>query len=197
MKALLVNKVGDMGFLLGIITSFNLLASIKLNSFNFLAYYFKGETILALILKSEFNYLTIIASMFLIAGSAKSAQLFFNIWLPDAMEGPTPVSALLHSATMVGIGFLLLLKLTLFYQTVGYLLNFIMLVGALTSIVTSIAASSCYDVKSINANSTGSQLGFMFLAYGSGGFTASFYHFTTHAFYKALLFLSSGLIIQK
>jgi NADH-quinone oxidoreductase subunit L len=113
------------------------------------------------------------------------------------MEGPTPVSALIHSATMVGIGFLLLIKLSFFYQINGYTLNIIMLVGATTAIITSLGGVSCYDIKSINANSTGSQLGFMFLAYGNGHFIAAYYHFTTHAFYKALLFLSSGLIIHQ
>ena len=196
-KALLVNKVGDIGFLLGVITSYNLFTSVKLNIINYLAYYFKNETILLLFFKIEINYLTIVTGCFLLGASAKSAQLFFNIWLPDAMEGPTPVSALIHSATMVGIGFLLLLKLSLLYQTTGYMLNIILFLGALTSILTSYGGIACYDIKSINANSTGSQLAFMFLAFGGGNFLAAFYHFTTHAFYKALLFLSSGLIIQQ
>jgi NADH-quinone oxidoreductase subunit L len=112
------------------------------------------------------------------------------------MEGPTPVSALIHSATMVGIGFLLLLKLSFLYQVTGYILNLIMYIGGFTSLLTNIGGVSCYDIKSINANSTGGQLGFMFLAYSSGNFLAAYYHYTTHAFYKALLFLTSGLIIQ-
>lgn len=113
------------------------------------------------------------------------------------MEGPTPVSALIHSATMVGIGFLLLLKLSIFYQNTNYSLIVIVFLGAFTSLLTSLGGVCCYDAKSINANSTSSQLSFMLLAYGSGNFSASYFHFVTHAFYKALLFLVSGLLIQQ
>jgi NADH-quinone oxidoreductase subunit L len=113
------------------------------------------------------------------------------------MEGPTPVSALIHSATMVGIGFLLLLKLAILFQNNTISLTIIIIIGAFTSFLTSLSGIACYDAKSINAHSTSSQLSFMFLAYGNSNFSSSFYHFTTHACYKALLFLTSGLLIQQ
>ena len=112
------------------------------------------------------------------------------------MEGPTPVSALLHSATMVGIGLLLLLKLTMLIQTNVWFLLLIIFVASFTNFFTSLGGFSTYDIKSINANSTSSQLAFMLLAYGNLNFLSSYYHFITHAFFKATLFLTSGLCIQ-
>ena len=108
----------------------------------------------------------LIAIFFVVGVSTKSAQLLFNTWLPDAMEGPTPVSALIHSATMVGIGFLLLLKLSIFFHNSGNTLVIITILGAFTSFLTSLGGVCCYDAKSVNANSTSSQLSFMLLAYG-------------------------------
>jgi NADH:ubiquinone oxidoreductase subunit 5 (subunit L)/multisubunit Na+/H+ antiporter MnhA subunit len=113
------------------------------------------------------------------------------------MEGPAPVSALIHSATMVGIGFLLLLKLAMLYQHNATILYYITFIASFTSFTTSLGGLSCYDVKSINANSTSSQLSFMLLAYGSLNISASYYHFAAHAFFKATLFLISGLLIQQ
>lgn len=195
-KALLFNKIGDGGLLLGILAIYATFVSLKFNNVNTLAFYFKYETV-NFFYYYEIYFLTLVAVFFIIGVSTKSAQLLFNSWLPDAMEGPTPVSALIHSATMVGIGFLLLLKLSLFFQNSGFALLILIGIGGFTSFLTSLGGLVCYDAKSINANSTGSQLSFMLLSYGSANFSAGFFHFTTHAHYKATAFLASGLMIQQ
>lgn len=196
-KALLINKLGDMGLLLAIFSIYSYFISIKFNILNTLSLYLKYEILSLFIYKYELFILTIIALLLLLGISTKSAQFIFNTWLPDAMEGPTPVSALLHSATMVGIGFLLLLKLTLFMQSNIWFLFIIILIASFTSFLTSLGGFSCYDIKSINANSTSSQLSFMLLGYGNLNFSSSYYHFITHAIFKATLFLTSGLLIQQ
>lgn len=128
---------------------------------------------------------------------AKSAQLGLHTWLPDAMEGPTPVSALIHAATMVTAGVFLLVRYApLFSAASPHLLLFISGVGVLTLLVAGCAALIQSDIKKVIAYSTCSQLGYMVLACGQGSFAFALYHLTTHAFYKALLFLSAGVVIH-
>ena len=199
-KALLVNKIGDIGLLLGIICCYFIFSSVKFNNINTLSYFFKYDVIYVLnlyYLKYDILFLTFICLLFIIAISTKSAQFIFNNWLPDAMEGPTPVSALIHSATMVGIGFLLLLKLSTLFQNCSEGLESIVFIGAITTLLTNFGSIACYDVKGVNANSTGGQLSFMFLSYNSANISGGYLHFTTHAVYKACTFLISGLLIQQ
>jgi len=131
-----------------------------------------------------------------LAAIGKSAQLGLHIWLPDAMEGPTPVSALIHAATMVTAGIFLLLRLNIVLALSPLTLNFLIIVGSLTTFVSALIAVTQFDIKKIIAYSTCSQLGYMFLSIGLLNFSGSFYHLVNHAFFKALLFLSAGAIIH-
>ena len=142
------------------------------------------------------NLVNLLVFLLVIAGMAKSAQIFFHIWLPDAMEGPTPVSALIHAATMVTAGIFLLLRFHNFIILSEYGLVFLLIIGAFTAFVSGTIALVQYDLKKIVAYSTCSQLGLMFYALGLCNFSVSFFHLFNHAFFKALLFLSSGSIIH-
>lgn len=181
-KAFIVNRIGDFGFLLGIILTFILFGTTNLETMN-------REAIP--------SYALTVLSLLLLSGAiAKSAQLPLHVWLPDAMEGPTPVSALIHAATMVTAGVYLIARLhSLFLLTPT--LEWIGIIGGVTALFASLAALNQTDLKRVLAYSTISQLGLMFLACGIGAFYAAMFHLTTHAFMKALLFLSAGNVIHK
>ena len=175
-KAFIVNRIGDVGFLLGI-----LLVWQQLGSFNFGAL-------------STGNTVTTIAGLLIFCGAVgKSAQFPLHVWLPDAMEGPTPVSALIHAATMVAAGVYMLCRL--FFLFTDDALLIIAWIGGITALISALMAVQQNDIKRILAYSTLSQLGYMVMAVGCGGPSASMFHLTTHAAFKALLFLGAGAVI--
>jgi len=183
MKAFIVNRVGDAGFLIGLFLFFFLFGSL-----NF-------EAIDSQIISSQSPLLVTLTGLFLFIGAiGKSAQLPLYVWLPSAMAGPTPVSALIHAATMVTAGVYLIIR-TQELWTISAL-HLVGIIGALTALLGAYLACRVWDIKKILAYSTMSQLGYMFLALGVGAFTSAFFHLLTHAFFKALLFLSAGSLIH-
>lgn len=189
LKAIILNKVGDMSLYSSLFFFFYL--------YNNCDFIFLKELLFFFELHFNFNF-QILAGFFLfLAAISKSAQLGFHTWLPDAMEGPTPVSALLHAATMVTAGVFLVLRLNFFFIELPQILFLFSIFGAFSSFFFSIYSCFSFDIKKILAFSTISQLGVMFFSCGLGFFTGAFFHLFVHAFYKALLFLTSGLIIHQ
>lgn len=183
-KAFLYNRVGDFAFLIALFMIFHLVGSLRF------------EDILAQTHLFDAHQIFIIGLLVLIGATGKSAQIPLFVWLPDAMAGPTPVSALIHAATMVTAGVYLIARLSPFFILSPELLLVIAVIGALTAFVAATIALTQYDIKAILAYSTISQLGFMFLALGSGAFIAAIFHVVTHAFFKACLFLGAGSVIH-
>ena len=182
-KAFLVNRIGDIGMFLGIMLIF-----LSCNSFSY-----KEITSVALLIND--NALMTLGGLLIFMGAiGKSAQLPLHIWLPDAMEGPTPVSALIHAATMVAAGVYMTLRIFPFLTLDA--LHVITVIGALTALTASLIATAQYDIKKVLAYSTVSQLGYMICAIGVGAYFAAFFHLITHAMFKACLFLSSGSVIH-
>ncbi len=186
-KAFITNRVGDFGFLLSAFTIF-----WAFNSFNFNTVFTRAEAISQV----SPNVILAITLFMLIGVAGKSAQLPLYVWLPDAMAGPTPVSALIHAATMVTAGVYLIARSASLYVLVPAAQNTVALVGALTALFAATIAVAQFDIKKVLAYSTISQLGFMVAAVGMGAFAAGMFHLVTHAFFKALLFLSAGSVIQ-
>lgn len=195
LKAILVNRIGDFFFLLGICYCFSYLGTTDIDLIIALAPYFLTVKVF-LIFNIEISLINLIAFSFSIAAIGKSAQLGLHVWLPDAMEGPTPVSALIHAATMVTAGIYFLLRLSHILVLAYVVLNFLIVLGALTAFVCALVATVQFDIKKIIAYSTCSQLGYMILSIGLTNFHGSFYHLINHAFFKALLFLTAGAIIH-
>lgn len=191
---MVMNRVGDIGLALGIIFLFYVFNSIDFAVIFPLIPYFMGKTIL--FLGSEFNIITLICNLLFIGAMGKSAQIGLHTWLPDAMEGPTPVSALIHAATMVTAGVFLIIRCSPLFEYSLKSLCLLAIIGAITAIFGAITALAQFDVKKIIAYSTCSQLGYMIFCCGLSEYAASFYHLTNHAFFKALLFLGSGAIIH-
>jgi len=186
-KAFIVNRIGDLGLLLGILLTFHIFGTGNIHEICRRAplEFTVGAPILAAI-----------ALLYFWGATGKSAQLPLQTWLPDAMEGPTPVSALIHAATMVTAGVYLVVRMNPIYTTAPAVLTLIGYVGAITSLYAAFSALSQKDLKRVLAFSTISQLGLMFLACGVGAFYAAMFHLTTHAFIKALLFLSAGNVVH-
>ncbi len=187
-KAFIVNRVGDTGFLLGLFLTAATLGTIKFSEL--------GDAITA----GHFAYgapaLTAIGLLLFVGATGKSAQIPLYVWLPDAMEGPTPVSALIHAATMVTAGVYMVTRMNAVYQMAPLALEVVAVIGAVTAIYAASMGLVQNDIKRVLAYSTISQLGYMFLALGVGAFTAGIFHLMTHAFFKALLFLGSGSVIH-
>ncbi len=181
-KAFLVNRIGDVGFLLGMFWAFWSFGTL---SHETLASSVAGQAVSPWL-----------ALCFFLGAVGKSAQAPLFVWLPDAMAGPTPVSALIHAATMVTAGVYLLCRLSLLFAHAGWALMVVAIVGAFTALLAAVIALRQYDLKRVLAYSTISQLGYMFLACGVGAFSAAAFHVTTHAFFKALLFLGAGAVIH-
>lgn len=193
-KAFVVNRVGDFGFLLGIMALFFLSGSIKLD--DIFAYAPSlAETNLRF-LWTEWNAANLIGVLLFIGAMGKSAQLFLHTWLPDAMEGPTPVSALIHAATMVTAGVFLVCRMSPIYEYAPNALAFITVLGATTAFVAATIGLVQNDIKRVIAYSTMSQLGYMFVAAGVGAYPVAMFHLFTHAFFKAMLFLGAGSVIH-
>ncbi|ABD46404.1 NADH dehydrogenase I, L subunit [Neorickettsia sennetsu str. Miyayama] len=190
MKAFLVNRVGDFCFLIGIFSVYKIFGTLELKGIISDVGFHSGETILG------FDSLTFICLMLFIGCMSKSAQLGLHTWLPDAMEGPTPVSALIHAATMVTAGVFLLARLSPLFECTELVRHIIMWVGVSTAAFGSVVALCQDDIKRIIAYSTCSQLGYMFAACGASAYGLAIFHLSTHAFFKALLFLCAGNVIH-
>tara|TARA_Y100001933_G_scaffold238718_1_gene262692 strand:+ start:236 stop:2167 length:1932 start_codon:yes stop_codon:yes gene_type:complete len=194
MKAFVVNRVGDFGFILGIIATYSVFGSLYFDEiFNDV----EGLQKLSIVMFGfKINVIELIAMLFFIGAMGKSAQIGLHTWLPDAMEGPTPVSALIHAATMVTAGVFLVCRMSPLLEFAPFALNVITIVGAMTAIFAATIGLTQFDIKRVIAYSTCSQLGYMFFAAGVSAYPASMFHLTTHAFFKALLFLGAGSVIH-
>ncbi|MBK0328732.1 NADH-quinone oxidoreductase subunit L [Rhodobacteraceae bacterium F11138] len=193
-KAFVVNRVGDFGFALGIFTIFFLVDSINFDDV-FAAAPSLAETQLTF-LWGEWNAANLIAILLFIGAMGKSAQLLLHTWLPDAMEGPTPVSALIHAATMVTAGVFLVCRMSPLMEFAPQAMAFVTVLGATTAFFAATVGLVQTDIKRVIAYSTCSQLGYMFVAAGVGMYSAAMFHLLTHAFFKALLFLGAGSVIH-
>jgi NADH-quinone oxidoreductase subunit L len=193
-KAFVVNRVGDFGFALGIFLIFYLFGTVNYDEVFLKIPEFVNEKIsfLGIIVKS----IDLICILLFIGAMGKSAQIFLHTWLPDAMEGPTPVSALIHAATMVTAGVFLVVRCSPIFEYSQLALNIITIVGMSTAFFAATIAIVQTDIKKIIAYSTCSQLGYMFFAAGVGAYNVAMFHLFTHAFFKALLFLGSGSVIH-
>ena len=193
-KAFLVNRVGDIGFALGIMGCFVLFGSVAFDLvFASVPNYADHQLSFIGI---EGHALTIIAILLFIGAMGKSAQIGLHTWLPDAMEGPTPVSALIHAATMVTAGVFMVCRLSPIFEYAPVALQMVAYVGAATAFFTATIGLTQFDIKRVIAYSTCSQLGYMFFAAGVSAYGAAIFHLMTHAFFKALLFLGSGSVIH-
>jgi NADH-quinone oxidoreductase subunit L len=193
-KAFIVNRVGDFGFALGIFAVFMMTKSIELDTVFAQSPALTGKTI------DFFGWhvdaLTLICLLLFMGAMGKSAQFLLHTWLPDAMEGPTPVSALIHAATMVTAGVFMVARLSPLFELAPNAAAFVTLVGATTALFAATVGLVQNDIKRIVAYSTCSQLGYMFVAMGVGAYSVGMFHLFTHAFFKALLFLGSGSVIM-
>ena len=193
-KAFVVNRVGDFGFAIGIFLIFFFYGTVNYNEvFQQTPLLIQKEIIF---LGIEFNLITLICLLLFLGAMGKSAQILLHTWLPDAMEGPTPVSALIHAATMVTAGVFLVVRCSPIFEYSQTALNVVATVGMMTAFFAATVALVQNDIKKIVAYSTCSQLGYMFFAAGVGAYHVAIFHLFTHAFFKALLFLGSGCVIH-
>ena len=193
-KAFIVNRVGDFCFALGIFLIFYIFRTVNYSEvFNQIPQIIDKKIIF---LGINFNSVDLICLLLFIGAMGKSAQIFLHTWLPDAMEGPTPVSALIHAATMVTAGVFLVVRCSPIFEYSPLVLNIITTIGMLTAFFAATVALAQTDIKKIIAYSTCSQLGYMFFAAGVGAYNVAMFHLFTHAFFKALLFLGSGSVIH-
>lgn len=190
-KAFITNRVGDFAVLLGLFLLFQLTGTFNFEAIEAWVSMLSAEQIAAMT-----GMITLICLLFFVGCTGKSAQIPLYVWLPDAMAGPTPVSALIHAATMVTAGVYLIVRMNFFFALAPIAMAVIATVGALTAFFAATIGVTQNDIKKVLAYSTVSQLGYMFLAVGSGAFFAGIFHLMTHAFFKALLFLGSGSVIH-
>ena len=189
MKAFITNRVGDAAFLLGIFLLFSHFGTISFDGLNKMAHGLPPEL-------GWGGPLTIACLFLFVGATGKSAQIPLYVWLPDAMAGPTPVSALIHAATMVTAGVYMIVRMSPIFMLAPNALHVVAIVGALTALMAATIGLTQWDIKKVLAYSTVSQLGYMFLAVGVGAFGAAMFHLVTHAFFKALMFLGSGSVIH-
>ena len=194
MKAFIVNRVGDLGLLIAMFLIFKTFGTLTFSEVFAQAADQSKNSIK--IFGGEYNLITTICVFLFIGAMGKSAQILLHTWLPDAMEGPTPVSALIHAATMVTAGVFLVARCSPLFEYSQYALNLVAFVGATTAIFAASIAIVQTDIKRIIAYSTCSQLGYMFFAAGMGAYNVAIFHLFTHAFFKALLFLGAGSVIH-
>ena len=194
LKAFIVNRVGDFGFLLGIALVFT-----HFGSLDYLQVFRKvpqlSQTTLSIFPGTSCSVITLICFLLFIGAMGKSAQMPLHVWLPESMEGPTPISALIHAATMVTAGVYLVARLSPLYEYSTTVLNVILVLGASTALFMGLIAIVQNDIKRVIAYSTLSQLGYMMVALGASAYAAGIFHLVTHAFFKALLFLAAGSVI--
>ncbi|KQM17388.1 NADH-quinone oxidoreductase subunit L [Novosphingobium sp. Leaf2] len=193
-KAFVVNRVGDLGFMLGIFGTFLVFGTVSIPEILHAAPSMAGSTIG--FLGHRFDTMTVLCLLLFVGAMGKSAQLGLHTWLPDAMEGPTPVSALIHAATMVTAGVFMVCRLSPMFEQSTTAMNFIAVIGAATCFFAATIGCTQWDIKRVIAYSTCSQLGYMFFATGVGAYGAAMFHLFTHAFFKALLFLGAGSVIH-
>ncbi len=194
MKAFIVNRIGDLGFALGIALLFWTVGSVEFSDIFPAIAAHQGE--FYNLLGSNFPVMDVIGVLLFIGAMGKSAQIGLHVWLPDAMEGPTPVSALIHAATMVTAGVFLMARMSPLLEYAPGALAFVGFIGATTALFAATIGCVQNDIKRVIAYSTCSQLGYMFIAAGAGAYQASIFHLFTHAFFKALLFLGAGSVIH-
>jgi NADH-quinone oxidoreductase subunit L len=187
-KAFIVNRIGDWGFILGVLLIFTKFSTLDFQQVATAASQLSPET--------TFGTISIITLLLFVGATGKSAQIPLYVWLPDAMEGPTPVSALIHAATMVTAGVYMIGRNAVLFQHAPLTLNIVAIVGTATALMAGTIGLVQNDIKRVLAYSTVSQLGYMFLAMGVGAYAAGIFHLFTHAFFKALLFLGSGAVIH-
>jgi NADH-quinone oxidoreductase subunit L len=193
-KAFIVNRVGDFGFALGIFAIFAVFGTISFDAVFASAPDQVGKTIA--FLGYQLDTLTVICLLLFVGAMGKSAQFLLHTWLPDAMEGPTPVSALIHAATMVTAGVFMVARLSPLFELAPMALEVVVFIGATTAFFAATVGVAQNDIKRVIAYSTCSQLGYMFVALGVGAYSAGIFHLFTHAFFKALLFLGAGSVIH-
>ena len=192
MKAFLVNRVGDFGFILGI----GLIAAYA-GTLNYTEAFAKTDALAALTLPgTSWMLVTVISICLFIGAMGKSAQFPLHVWLPDSMEGPTPISALIHAATMVTAGIFMVARMSPIFELSDTALSFIMVIGAITALFMGFLGIIQNDIKRVVAYSTLSQLGYMTVALGASAYSVAVFHLMTHAFFKALLFLGAGSVIM-
>ena len=194
MKAFIVNRVGDLFFAIGIALIFALFGSVEFPAI--FAGVQEHQGALYTLFGQSWRAYEVIGVLLFLGAMGKSAQIGLHTWLPDAMEGPTPVSALIHAATMVTAGVFLMARMSPIMESAPGALNFVMFIGATTCIFAATVACVQTDIKRVIAYSTCSQLGYMFMAAGVGAYQASIFHLITHAFFKAMLFLCAGSVIH-
>jgi len=194
LKAFLVNRVGDFGFILGIAA-----VAMYFQSLDYLIVFGKApelaDTEIHIFGDSSWNLMTTICVLLFIGAMGKSAQIPLHVWLPDSMEGPTPISALIHAATMVTAGIFMVARMSPLYELSETALSFVMVIGATTAFFMGLIGLAQNDIKRVIAYSTLSQLGYMTAALGASAYAAGIFHLMTHAFFKALLFLAAGSVI--
>ena len=193
-KAMVVNRVGDFGLSLGIMAIFFIFKSVDFDTIFALVPHFDGYTFV--FFNDTYNIFNVICLLLFIGAVGKSAQIGLHTWLPDAMEGPTPVSALIHAATMVTAGVFLLIRCSALFEYAPDILLVVTFVGAVTALFAATAGMLQNDLKKVIAYSTCSQLGYMVFACGISNYSVSMFHLMNHAFFKALLFLSAGSVIH-
>jgi len=194
LKAFLVNRVGDFGFLLGIAA-----VLMYFNSLDYATVFAQApehqQTLVSIIPGYQWSIITLICILLFIGAMGKSAQVPLHVWLPDSMEGPTPISALIHAATMVTAGIFMVARMSPLYELSEAALSFILVIGAITALFMGLLGLVQHDIKRVVAYSTLSQLGYMTVALGASAYAAGIFHLMTHAFFKALLFLAAGSVI--
>jgi len=194
MKAFLVNRVGDFGFLLGIATIL-----MYTGSLDYQEVFSKGQEMqqatITIFGSAEWSVITVACILLFVGAMGKSAQIPLHVWLPDSMEGPTPISALIHAATMVTAGIFMVARMSPLFELSETALSFILIIGSLTAFLMGLVGIVQNDIKRVVAYSTLSQLGYMTVGLGASAYAASIFHLMTHAFFKALLFLAAGSVI--
>src|SRR5690606_37843049 len=191
MKAFLVNRVGDFGFILGI----GLLVAYT-GTLNYSELFAKGNELTTFVLpRTDWALITVICICLFIGAMGKSAQFPLHVWLPDSMEGPTPISALIHAATMVTAGIFMVARMSPLFEMSEAALSFVLVIGAITAFFMGLLGIVQNDIKRVVAYSTLSQLGYMTVALGASAYGVAVFHLMTHAFFKALLFLAAGSVI--
>ena len=193
-KAFIINRIGDMFLILGIALLFSIFGTLDYEHIFNNAESITSNTVK---LSSSFEISSLTLACLLLFGGAmgKSAQMPLHVWLPDSMEGPTPISALIHAATMVTAGVFMLARMSPLFELSTSALSFVLIIGSITAISTGLLGLVQYDIKRVIAYSTLSQLGYMVVAAGVSAYSASLFHLMTHAFFKALLFLAAGSVI--
>jgi NADH-quinone oxidoreductase subunit L len=194
LKAFLVNRVGDFGFLLGIALILMYFGTLHYEPVFAAAKTLAGNTI-EIIPGAAWSLMTVICLLLFVGAMGKSAQFPLHVWLPDSMEGPTPISALIHAATMVTAGIFMVARMSPLFELSDTALSVVMVIGAITAFFMALIATVVYDIKRVIAYSTLSQLGYMTVALGASAYSVGIFHLVTHAFFKAVLFLGAGSVI--